>query len=77
MIVIPTPGGGIVKVHIHQRYDPRLDGDGIRMSAWYDGNEYWGTAKVEPGKSLREARDRLTAAIERAVKSGTPGQVIP
>jgi len=75
MIVVSTPGGGTVRVHVHQRYDPSLDGEGIRLSAWYDGKEYWGTAKVEPGKSQREAKDALYAKIERAIRDGTPGQV--
>lgn len=75
MIEITHPSGHVVRLREFQRYDPKLDSNAIRMSCWYDGKEYWGVAKVEPGKSLREARDRLHTALEVAVRTGKPGEV--
>ncbi len=76
MIEIRHPSGHIVRVHEMQRYDPSLDGNAVRISAWYDGAEFWGIAKVEPGRSLREARERIHTALEVAIRSGKPGQVL-
>ena len=69
--------GGGRKVHLreHQKYLPSCDGQGIRLSIWYEGNEYWCESLVEPGKSIREAREKGSRAIEAAVRAGTPGKI--
>ena len=76
MITLDLGQGRSARLHEMQRYEPSVDGDAIRLTVWWMGKNYWCVSKVEPGKSMREARENGIKALTKAVKEGKDGQVI-
>jgi len=75
VIELDWGGGRKVRLRETSRYDAALDAPSVRLSVWWDGHEYFCRAPVEPGKSLREAREKGMKALEIAVRAGKFGEV--
>ena len=75
MIQIDFGSGRYVRLREFQRYSTKFDGPGVRLECWFEGKQYWIELPVEPGKSLREAREKAAEALQKAVKEGKYGEV--
>jgi hypothetical protein len=75
MIVLDLGQGRKATLFEMQRYLQSVDGEGIHLSVWWMGSRYWCECKVEPGRSLREARENGVKALTAAIKAGKHGQV--